>query len=239
MPPIVPDVRSTWVDLEPLPAPEGDRVELGNGQALRTGDHAATVYWHPDELFATIVPYMVEGLHAGDKVVHVAHELTTDAVAAALESSGVDVGTMQRSGRLVLLRAAEAFFPGGQFDVEAALAGVATLAEQAAIDGYTRIRFSVDMNYLTANVPGIERGLEFEARANDEVFARYPFVCICSFDGSTDQRDFLSDILRTHPVLVVGGVPVGNPAYRSWKDLRADAASRERWLARHNNHAAP
>ncbi|MFL5318580.1 MAG: MEDS domain-containing protein [Myxococcaceae bacterium] len=210
----------------PQPLTEKERVSLGeNRNAIRTRDHAAIVYWHAEELLDTVVPYLKEGLRAGDKVVYVADDLVVERIAAALSAAGVDVDAAQKSGKLMLVSANDAFFQGGKFDVEAALQGVRALAEQANADGFPRVRFSVEMTYLLANVPGIERGPEFEARANEEVFAKFPFVCICSFNGARDVNNMLAEVLATHPVLISNGIPLTNPYYRPWPELASEKAT--------------
>jgi hypothetical protein len=69
--------------MRPLPqAGAEDRASLGPGKAsLRTRDHSAVVYWDNGELFETVIPYLREGLRAGDKVVYVADDSSIDAVA--------------------------------------------------------------------------------------------------------------------------------------------------------------
>jgi hypothetical protein len=195
----------------------GDVVSLGGtAKPLRTRDHAALIYWERSELLGTIIPYLIEGLRAGDKVVYVADDLPVETVRAELESAGIDVDGVMKTGQLALTSSRDAFFHGGtHFDVEAAIAGVRTLAAAARAEGYGRVRFSVEMTYLLADVPGIEKGPEFEARANDEVFAQFPFVCICSFNGARDVSGVLADVLETHPILLSNGIPLVNPYFRS------------------------
>jgi hypothetical protein len=167
--------------------------------------------------------------------------LSADAVAAALAARGVDVDAETKAGRLTIVAARDAFFGDGTFDVERAIAGVQALAEQAAKDGFARVRFSVEMTYLLAKVPGIEHGPEFEARANEEVFAKFPFVCICSFNGARDQSEILTDVLETHPILIANGIPLQNPYYRPWDILRNDPTALARRARRRTDarEAAP
>jgi hypothetical protein len=201
-------------------AEESERVGFGSKQGvLRTRDHAAIVYWDSAELLEDVIPYLVEGLRAGDKVVYVADDHPLTVLEDGLTRAGVDLATHTSRGSLVLLTAEQAFFGGGRFDVDAAIVGVQQLGEAAAREGYTRVRFSVEMTYLLADVPGIERGPEFESRANEEVFARFPFVCICSFNGNRDKGGALEAVLATHPILISGGLPLENPHYRSWEQL--------------------
>lgn len=210
--------RTDPTAMSPIPPARdpAQRVELGrsDGVALRTRDHAAIIYWERRELLESVVPYLVEGLRAGDKVVYVADDQPVDVIADALRSAGVDVDAAVSEGRFALLTSQQAFFPTGAFDADAALRGVQELAVAAARDGFRRVRFSVEMTYLLADVPGIERGPEFEARANAEVFARHPFVCICSFNGNRGSSAVLEDVLATHPILMANGLPLVNPYYR-------------------------
>lgn len=207
----------------PPPRDAADEVSLGVGRgALRTGDHAVFVYRSPDELLEQVVPYLCAGLTAGDKVVYVADDLDVALVNAALRKAGVDVDGLTQAGRLVVVAATDAFFPGGRFDADEAISGVRALLAQAHADGFRRVRFSVEMTYLLRNVPGIERGVEFEARVNDEVFAGQPIVCICTFNQARDDGRVLLDVLRTHQVLIEGGTAWENPSYvhgeLAWKN---------------------
>src|SRR6185503_16790406 len=93
--------------------PPGGTVSLGARRAaLRTGDHAALLYWRHDELLEQIVPYLAAGLAAGDKVVYVADDLTVDRVTDALADAGVDVAGETARGHLVITRSQDAFFGG-------------------------------------------------------------------------------------------------------------------------------
>jgi len=214
------DLAERMVGAKPAPAPSPQlAVSLGSERAsLRAGDHAAILYWRPEELLDCVVPYLVAGVEAGDKVVYVADDLDTTRIGDALRRTGLDVDALVAAGRLVLVSAKDAFFADGTFDCERALEGVRQLAQQAAADGYLRVRFSVEMTYLLAQVPGIERAVEFEARANDEIFAQYPFVCICSFNAArATSNHVISDVLATHPILISAGTPLLNPHYKPWR----------------------
>src|SRR4051794_24563878 len=90
----------------PQPANETERVSLGERRnALRTRDHAAIVYWQAEELLDTVVPYLKEGLRAGDKVVYVADDLTVERISTALEDAGVDGAAAKAAGKLMLVSA--------------------------------------------------------------------------------------------------------------------------------------
>ena len=196
-------------------------VTLPQEHPLRARDHAALVYWTSAELFEMAVPYLVEGLKAGDKVVYIAHDHPSDGIEAALWHAAVPVAAEKAAGRLAVLSAKDAFYPNGRFDPDEALAGLAALAEEARRDGFGRMRLAVEMTYLLADVPGIERGAEFEARVNAELFSEHPFSCLRAFNGNLGVGGALAEVLRSHPVLLSRGLPLLNPWYEPGLQKRA------------------
>lgn len=163
-----------------------------------------------------LVAATIEGLRAGDRIVHVVNDLPVAAWGRALAAAGVDVAARVAEGRLVLVSSHDVFFGGSRFEPGAALA---RLHELAAHPFAGRTRLFVDMTYLLADVPGIERGLELEARVRDALRG-LPFVRICAFDAGGEISDRLADVLRDYPMVVSEGGSLWNPYYRPWNELR-------------------
>jgi hypothetical protein len=184
---------------------------------LRVGDHAALLYLTAEARMRGLVAAVSEGLRAGDRIVHVVNDLPVAAWARALVAAGVDVAARSAEGRLVLISSDDVFFRGGRFEPGAALGRLFELTARAFAG---RTRLIVDMTYLLADVPGIERGLELEARVRDALRG-LPFVRICAFDGGGEINDRLADVLRDHPMVVSEGGALRNPYYRPWNELRA------------------
>jgi hypothetical protein len=192
---------------------------------LHTGDHAAFEYETEGELLTVTVPYLLEGLHARDKVVYVADQLDPNAIRAALSRTGVDVFEQERAGRLAFTTARDAFFPTRRFNADSALARLRMLGERAPRDGFGRIRLGVEMTYLSAEVPGIERALHMESRANHELFGRMPFIGLCMFNRARQSSEMLANLRKAHPVLLVGSVRAENPFYQDWSELERSLPS--------------
>jgi DcmR-like sensory protein len=194
-----------------------DGVSLGIGAVrLRVGDHAALLYLTPEERRRGLVAAVNEGLRAGDRIVHVVNDLPVATWARAVAASGVDVAARVAEGRLALVSSDDVFFRGGRFEPGAALARLHDLA--APIAG-RRARLFVDMTYLLADVPGIERGLELEARVGDALRG-LPLVRISAFDAGGEISDRLADVLRNYPTVIGAGGSLWNPYYRPWNELR-------------------
>ena len=164
-------------------------------------------------LFADLAPYVREGLASGDLLIYVCHDHTPAQVRGAMQGLGAACHQALLDGRLQIMSADEAFFRNGRFNVEESLNVFASVLRDAAARGVARIRAVVEMTYLLAEVPGIERAVEFEARANDEIFTRHPFLCVCPMNHARDTRGIWADILASHPLLYENGLMRANPAF--------------------------
>ena len=67
--------------------------------------------------------------------------------------------------------------------------------------------------------------IEFEARANF-LHARHQHVVICSYDTSRFDGAFIVDILRTHPMVLIGGILQENPFFVPPRGVPRGAAQR-------------
>lgn len=210
--------RTTGFPLRLVPASGVEAgISLGIGAArLRVGDHAALLYLTPEERRRELVAAVVEGLRAGDRIVHVVNDLPVAAWARAVTAAGIDVAARAAEGRLALVSSDDVFFRGGRFEPGAALVRLRDLTAPVSA---RRTRLFIDMTYLLADVPGIERGLELEARVG-EALRGLPFVRICAFDAGGEISDCLADVLRNYPTVIGEGGSLWNPYYRPWNELR-------------------
>lgn len=206
----------------------------GASPTLQAHDHAALVYWSQDEFLATMVPFIVDGLRAGDLVVHVAHDEPLPPLVAALEEAGIHVDAMVAAGKLVLMTAGQAFAPNGRFDLEEATAGLKAMITSAQAGGAPRVRFSVDLSYVLSGTPGMEDFMVFDARANEDIFPAYPFICICAYNAGRGVNALVEDMFTTHPLVFVRGLPLANPYYQPWREISSRAAYLERWKTRYS-----
>ena len=202
--------------LAPAQGSVGEILVGIGGARLRVGEHAAYVYWTAEERIRAIVATATEGLLAEDRIVYVVHDLDVDAVARALVTAGIDAAARIAAGRLALVTAADALFHGGIFEPAAALERLRALTTAG---GARRTRLFIDMTYLLADVPGIARGLELEARVGDALRG-LAVVRICAFDGAREVSCRLADVLRMHPTVIGEGGLLRNPYYRPWNELR-------------------
>jgi len=80
--------------------------------------------------------------------------------------------------------------------------------------GYPLTRFLAHMEWALQDTPGVENLVEFETRVN-YVLPKYDDPVICAYDLSKFSSSVVIDIMRTHPVVIIGGVLQENPFFVS------------------------
>src|SRR3989442_2551668 len=100
-----------------------------------------------------------------------------------------------------------------RFDQDAMLASVENLIQSGAASGYTRTRLvGHHMDWLFQDKPAVNNLVEYEARLN-HVLSKYNDPVICNYDSSKFSASVAMDIMRTHPLVIIGGILRGKPFF--------------------------
>jgi hypothetical protein len=68
------------------------------------------------------------------------------------------------------------------------------------------------MEWALEDLPGVNDLIEFESRVN-YVVPKYEDTVICAYDLSKFGASTVMNALRTHPVVIIGGLMQENPFY--------------------------
>jgi len=68
------------------------------------------------------------------------------------------------------------------------------------------------MGWALQDLPGVDDLVEYEARLN-YILPRYKDPVICVYDISKFSGAIIVDILRTHPMVIIGGTLQENPFF--------------------------
>jgi len=174
--------------------------------------HVCAFFSSPEEEYRLLLPFIREGLQCGDKAIHVVNPDEQDEHLARLDSAGIDQDTAVQTGQLDVLINTEAYLREGKFDQDLMLETFEQLASGNAKGGYPRSRIVCRMDWAGGDAAQLEDVIQFESRIND-VWNRHDDVVICSYNLTRFGGDTLIDILRTHPMVIVGGILHQNPFY--------------------------
>jgi hypothetical protein len=190
-------------------------VALGlPGLELAPGDHVCAFYRGIAERDEILIPYLREGLRAGDKCICIVDASDPETLLAAL-GADVDLGPcLGGRHQLEVQRSAEAYLPGGGFSTTEMLAFWDRVVGSALVAGgpFGFARSVGEMTWALRQVPGVEELVGYESELN-HFLPRYPQVILCLYDLDRFDGEILVDVLKTHPKVLVGGTMLENPYY--------------------------
>jgi len=173
--------------------------------------HICGFFNSADEEYYLLLPFIKEGFDLGEKAFHVVNPSLQHDHLQRLSAAGIDVANAEQSGQLELCDWESAYFPDGRFDQNRMLAMWDQVLNGASTRGFPKTRLVAHMEWALEDIDGVCDLLEYEARFNlvhderDQV--------ICAYDLSKFKADIIIDVMRTHPMVIVGGVLQENPFY--------------------------
>ena len=181
------------------------------GVELNPGDHICAFYSTLAERDEIVIPYLSEGIAAGDKCIAIVDSGGPDRILAEL-GSRVDLDSCRHHRQLDLHVAADSYTKGGRFSTKAMLDFWDTLVGGAVADGYPFVRAVGEMTWALRQVPGVEELIGYEAQLN-RFLPRYPQVILCMYALNDFSARVLVDALMVHPKMLVSGMVLDNPYY--------------------------
>jgi hypothetical protein len=156
--------------------------------------------------------FIKEGLERGEKAFHVVDPELREQHLKLLAEGGINVPQAIDTGQLEVRRWQDAYLRGDRFDQNAMLALIEEVIQSADAAGYPLTRLVAHMEWALLDKPGVDDLVEYEARLN-YVLPKYNDPVICTYDLSKFGANTVMDIMRTHPVVIIGGMLQENPFF--------------------------
>jgi MEDS: MEthanogen/methylotroph, DcmR Sensory domain len=178
------------------------------GSQLGETRHVCAFFNNDEEEYRILLPFIKDGLKSGDKAVHVLNPEQRQDHLQRLTAAGINPAVTQQSGQLELRTNTEVYLPDGHFDQDRMLEVLEQLASGNAKGGFplSRIYWAVQDRSHVDDV------IEFESRVND-VWLRHDDAVICTYHLGRFGGDAVIDIMRTHPMVIIGGLLQQNPFF--------------------------
>ena len=160
------------------------------------------------------MPFFKDGIERGDRCFHILDPKYHSEHVRRLWQEGINVADAQAKGLLDIRTWNEAHVEGGRFDQEKWLANVLELLDPARRAPGTRARGFANMEWALEDFPGTQRLVEYETRLN-YFMPKYVNTApiVCTYDLTRFGAEVVMDIMRTHPMVIIGGVLQENPFY--------------------------
>lgn len=193
--------------MKSIPSP----ISLAGAQ-LRETRHVCAFFNNDEEEYRILLPFIKDGLNSGDKAVHVLNPDQRQDHLQRLTGAGIDPAHMQQSGQLELRTNTEVYLPDGRFDQDRMLEVFEQLASGNANGGFPQSRICCRMDWAAQDRSHVDDVIEFESRVND-VWLRHDDAVICTYHLGRFGGDAVIDIMRTHPMVIIGGILQHNPFF--------------------------
>jgi MEDS: MEthanogen/methylotroph, DcmR Sensory domain len=182
------------------------------GSRLTDTRHVCAFFNSDDDEYRVLLPFMKEGFDGGDKAIHVVNPSQREEHLRRLAAAGVDPAAAEARGQFELRTNTETYLRDGRFDQDRMLAMFEALATENAKGAFPRSRIVCRMDWAAESQSFVDNVIEFESRVND-VWRRHDDAVICTYHLRQFGGDAVIDILRTHPMVIIGGILQRNPFF--------------------------
>jgi hypothetical protein len=174
--------------------------------------HICAFFNGMDEHYRVLRSYIKDGFDRGDKAFHLVDPKRREDHLRRLADAAIDVEEATTSGQLEVRPWEDGPLHGERFDQDRWLAEFEEALQSGPESGYAKTRFLAQMEWALADLPGTDDLMEFETRVN-YVVPKHDHAVICAYDLSKFGASTVMYALRTHPVVIIGGLLQENPFY--------------------------
>ena len=182
------------------------------GSQLGDVRHVCAFFNSDDEEYRTLLPFIKDGFESGDRAIHVVNPEQRHNHLQRLAAAGIDAAAAQHSGQFELRTNTETYLRDGHFDQDRMLQVFEQLASGNAMGGFPLSRIVCHMEWAAEGRSHVDDLVEFESRVND-VWRRHDDAVICTYDLAKIGGGTVIDIMRTHPMIIIGGILQHNPFF--------------------------
>jgi hypothetical protein len=210
--------------MKKTPAP----ISFGSSQ-LDESRHVCAFFNSEEDEYRVLLPFVKDGIERGDKAVHVFNPDQRQDPLRRLPTAGIDADAAQDSGQFELGTNTETYLRDGRFDQDRMIEALEKLASGNAKGGFPLSRIVCRMDWVVEHGSRADDVVEFESHVND-LGSCHDEAVMCTYLLAKFSGDTVIDVLRTHLMVIIGGILERNPFYvppgEFLRELRARRAGR-------------
>ena len=196
------------------------------GEHLEEGMHICTFFRTSAEKYRVLMPFIREGMEQGDRAFHIVNPSLRSEHAQCMAEAGIDTARAEVEGQLEIIGWDETYVRDGSFNHSAMLSLLPTLLNKGRTRGFLTTRFIADVAWVLNSLGALDQLLEYECRVN-LVLPKAADIVICSYDLDKVDAAMVVAAMRTHPVVLIGGIVQRNPFYVPPEELLKELSERE------------
>jgi hypothetical protein len=182
------------------------------GSQLDATRHVCAFFNSDEEEYRVLLPFIKDGFQCGQRAIHVVNPDQRQDHLRRLAAAGIDAPAAEQSGQLEVRINADVYLPDGRFDPDRMIAVFDQLASGDSRGKFPLSRICCRMDWAVEDRSHVDDVIEFESRVND-VWTRHDDAVICTYHLGKFGGDAVIDIMRTHPMVIIGGILQQNPFF--------------------------
>lgn len=182
------------------------------GSVLKRSCHVCAFFHSKEEEYRVLMPFIKEGFEKGDRAFHVVDPKHRADHLRRLQAEGIDVPAAESTGQLEVRRWQDAYIKGDHFDQYRMIETIKEALDPGKKQPGRLTRLVANMEWALEDLPGVHDIVEYETRLN-HVLPKYHDPVVCTYDLSRFDASVVMDIMRTHPMVIIGGILQENPFF--------------------------
>jgi hypothetical protein len=174
--------------------------------------HICAFFNNIDEQHRVLRPFIRDGFDQDDKAYHYVDPERREEHLRWLAEAGINVREAMGTGQLEVRPWQDSTLRGDRFDLDTWLVSFEQVLQSGPAAGYAQTRVLGHMEWALLDLPGVDDLIEYETRVN-YVIPKYENAVICTYDLTKFGASVVMDALRTHPVVIIGGLLQENPFF--------------------------
>ncbi|MEP6984203.1 MAG: MEDS domain-containing protein [Chloroflexota bacterium] len=175
--------------------------------------HICAFFHSQEEEYQIMMPFIKEGIERGEKAFHIIAPNLQANHLQRLRNVGLDPDELERRKQLEIRVWEKAYLrSNGSFDLNDMLALIQEVLTEGKREGFPLTRLIAHMEWSLEDRPGVKDIVEYESRLN-HILPQFQDPVICVYDLAQFGAATVIEILRTHPMVIIGGILQENPFY--------------------------
>jgi hypothetical protein len=196
------------------------------GSTMTHSCHVCAFFHTPEEKYQVLMPFIKEGFEQGDRAFHIVNASHRAEHMKRLEEEGIDTAAAEANGQLEVQHWQETYIKDGRFDQHQMIETLKAAIAPGNTPPGKMSRNIAHMEWALEDLPGVHHLVEYEARLNQALPEHHDPV-ICTYDLSRFDASVVIDIMRTHPMVIIGGILQENPFYVSSEEMLKEIDARK------------
>jgi hypothetical protein len=182
------------------------------GRTLKRSPHVCAFFHTREEEYQVLLPFIKEGFEEGDKAFHIVDPRHRQDHLERLQRAGIDIEDTANTGQLEVREWEQAYLRQARFDQGQMLMLIEEVLNNGRTGGFPLTRLVAHMEWSLEDYPGVHDLVEYESRLN-YLMPKYEDPILCTYDLSKFSAEIVLDVLRVHPMVIIGGILHENPFY--------------------------